>query len=109
MMVRWVTRLVPVVAVLVSTGCSSSGIEARPSSRVRPAHCALQEVGSFYIRANHRYESLRSRLSAYGFDATRDVRTDTRLVEVSPGNHQTVVVGWEGVGLRWNDPICRRR
>lgn len=97
------------VVVLSTAGACSPRPEfaARPHPMTRPAHCELQEVGSFYIHANHRGERLRSRLSAYGFDSTRDVRTVTRLVETSPGNHRTVVVGWEGVGLRWNDPACR--
>lgn len=93
---------------LAVAGCASSPDTADPGSPgMRPPDCELVEAGTFSVRRVSERQSLQDLIGQYGYDATKDVTADYEMIELSPGNERRVIVGWTGIGLRWNDPACR--
>ena len=101
----WRSRALVAGLALASAGACAPRAEFAPRTNpmVRPAHCELQEVGPFFVRG---YRPDRARLRGMGFDAARYLRA-VREPTRGNGTMTMVTVGWEGLGLRWNDAACR--
>ncbi len=69
----------------------------------------MQEVGLISIRALGRAPDLQARVRALGYDRFSDVRRILEQERDPTGKTYEVLVGWEGIGWRWNDPACRIR
>lgn len=98
-----------VLALTFLLGCASWGVEqaAGPPAQ-RPDDCELVEVGPFRIaRSVQDRRSLREMARIRGYDRITGVREIIRTWTDRYGTAHERVVGWEGIGWRWNNPNCR--
>jgi len=104
------------LAVLVAPvlfSCHSAGPESTGPMPPRPDDCMLLEAGPVYIPYTYRPGVAGRRVDTsaerYGFDRLTDVRAVYEMRRGASGTVvQDVLVGWEAVGWRWNNPACRR-
>lgn len=94
------------VLLSVAAGACATAWRSGPADGPPPEGCQLQYGGAFRIDVDpdDRFFDLQQRIEELGYDRARGVEP---VYEVEGGSRR--VVAYEGTGLRWNEPSCRRR